>query len=532
MSSIEFWWNNHMEIQSEIPVQKTGISDINLWENLDITLNNKISEIFDTFDDISKQKLSNNDKNNLKTQLLNLIKNEKNPKNILDWYLLTIKESDSDITISELSSIIWVNQDVKEVQSDVVNINKWKESLNEDKKLLFWKLKEILNWVDLKWKESKIILNLLESKEDDRFDKVISIFKNNQVIFDSVVWELREKDPKKYKDFVNTLREIDPSLEKAISNFELKYVESLSKLKLWTDNLSWVDLSKSKLVKNTDDWFSIEAGQSDRSLSLTWSNYKLDSKLNNSEITGEFEDINKKTLEELKPLNEIIYSIQKIIDYLDKAILNKTDIKEVKEAIKNSNLNLYNELNLENINSLDQIKQILTWYLKKKEDEKDEKIKVTKKKINELISKNIKEAREKDKKKKEVLTFLHEIWFDLLPQTETDYVINQINSRPDRMWLFDSDIDLKNGELWNRSLWWWISVDSKVKFTDLLSNMVWLTWDDKLDYYKTQRWFFWSKVESYWIWADWFKKYINSTLWEDSKITWQELLNNLLSSKN
>ncbi len=60
------------------------------------------------------------------------------------------------------------------------------------------------------------------------------------------------------------------------------------------------------------------------------------------------------------------------------------------------------------------------------EKSKKEKEEEAKKKIDTIIEANAKEAKDKNDKQKEILQFLNNIGFDLLPKDATDYVIARI----------------------------------------------------------------------------------------------------------
>nr|MDD3719872.1 hypothetical protein [Candidatus Gracilibacteria bacterium] len=537
MSSVEFGGDNNIENQINQPVQKTGNSESNNYQNQSNTLKDiKKREIIDNGLDKSsvikeeREKvidyiLKNYEDTDYQKIISQIIEGEATTLEEINIILskYTDKEEVSQDVKEVSQDVKEVNQDVKEVNQDVKEVNQDVKEVNDNKNIYINLLKQQLS--GLKSEKSKEVLGLLDNNPEKALQEL-----KNQVTFNSIATELKQKDPQKFEEFAKTLLAIDKkTFTPIIDKFRLETLDNTAKLKLGTDNLSGVDLSKNTLTKKTDDGFTIEAGKSDRKLFLTGSEYKLDGKLNNYEIEKQFKEINKKTEEELKPLNEIISSVQKILDYLEKAILNKVDIKEVKETIKKSNLSLYNELNLENITSLEQIKQILTGFLKKSEEEKEEKIKEAKKKISELIMLNSRKAKEKDIKTRQTLSFLHEIGFDLLPQSATDYVINQINSNPNMMGLFTSPIDLKNGELGNTTLGGGLSVESKVKFTDFLSKILGLEGNDSLNYYKIQKGYFGAKVEGFGVGISGLKNYINNTYGADGIITGPELWSKLVS---
>jgi len=116
-------------------------------------------------------------------------------------------------------------------------------------------------------------------------------------------------------------------------------------------------LSKN-ILRQEKDGAVIEAGKNSRNLSLVGSDYKLDSKLNNNRQLNVISFLEKKLQNDLKPINETLNTISSVIDYLDKAISNNLELKDIKENIKNTNINLYNELGIENLNSISDIKNV------------------------------------------------------------------------------------------------------------------------------------------------------------------------------
>lgn len=351
-------------------------------------------------------------------------------------------------------------------------------------------------------------------------NKILELLKN-PLKLKKLADELKEEWGNIYQEFKTSIIKIAPELQEKFDEYESWSVDTKAKLKLWTDNLKWVDLSKNVLTK-TEDWFTTEAWNDTRKISIQWNDYKFDATLQNEDELEELDYLEWDLKSQLKPLNALIVSALNIIGYIDDAILKNIDIKEIKDTIKSEFPELYSELHLENIDSLAQLKQAFVSFLKEKEEEKEEKIKEFKKKINLLIQKNKKAASEKDEKVKAILSFLNKIWFDLLPQSATDWLIAQINAKSQAYWL-DKPIDLINWELWFNSFW----EKPEVKFTTLFSKILWLKWEDELDYYKIQRNFYGLKLEKNKPWIDWLRVYIDT----EFKVNWvfkeDKLLKNL-----
>jgi len=74
---------------------------------------------------------------------------------------------------------------------------------------------------------------------------------------------------------------------------------------------------------------------------------------------------------------------------------------------------------------MDLIAKLLV-YIKPMEDKKKELEDKAKKDIEEIVEQNAQEVSEKREKQKEILQFLKNIGFDLLPKDATDYVIARI----------------------------------------------------------------------------------------------------------
>jgi len=127
----------------------------------------------------------------------------------------------------------------------------------------------------------------------------------------------------------------------------------------------------------------------------------------------------------------------------------------------------------------------------------------------------------KQKKQKEVLNFLYEIWFDRIPQDITDIVIRSINSNSElksKYWL-QKDIDLENASLGFESLLWdeSLSQEQKLSFIKLFNKMI--TWDEKYPVFIDRAWIlFFQSVEDFenhkpaWTLFD-ISQFINTRIW-------------------
>lgn len=142
------------------------------------------------------------------------------------------------------------------------------------------------------------------------------------------------------------------------------------------------------------------------------------------EISSIEEDFKK----EMEVINRELDTLIAIMEYVDDAITNNVELSVVKQTIKSQNVNLYNEMNLDSLTSLEQVKNAFVVMIKQKEEEKEKKIKEKKGIIDEIVRQNALSAKEIDEKKKEILKFLHQIKFDLLPKDLTDQILNEFKS--------------------------------------------------------------------------------------------------------
>jgi len=135
----------------------------------------------------------------------------------------------------------------------------------------------------------------------------------------------------------------------------------------------------------------------------------LKSNLENNQNLEANQKIDSDLENTLKPINEKLNSLSSILDYLETAISKNIDLKDIKETIKKTDLNLYNEYNIENLNSPSDIKNIISQSIKKLEDDKKTAIEKAKNLKRELVLKNTREASEKDETIKQLLKFLESI---------------------------------------------------------------------------------------------------------------------------
>jgi len=438
-----------------------------------------------------------------------------NDEKAIDSILQTIS---SDISIDTKDKVLWVIVKAEEAKIDAektkidaektkidaektkidaektkIDAEKTKAEIESEKskEILFKNLTDILSWAKLEWKNGQDIVKKLG---EWKFNEVIETLKTNPLVFNEVATELKAKSPEKYREFINTLIQIDPSFREIADQIEVDKLWNVAKLKLWTDNLNWVDLSKN-VLRQEKDGAVIEAGKNSRNLSLVGSDYKLDSKLQNSNQKNAIKEVETNLKNDLKPINETLNTISSVIDYLDKALSNNLELKDIKENIKNTNISLYTELNIENLNSVSDIKNAFVWLQTQKQKEKEDKIKEAKQKISLFIKQNADIAKEQDEKKKDILKFLTSIGFDKIPQSITSQLIKELQSNVFTLWELNLNlktIDLNNGRFGE--------TDTESGGTKWKENLV--KFMEKMIY-----WQVWAK-ESLFAW-----KWFSSVLW-------------------
>ena len=156
---------------------------------------------------------------------------------------------------------------------------------------------------------------------------------------------------------------------------------------------------------------------------------------------------------------------------------------------------IWDELNTVNLEKNNYIDKVKNWEIKTTQEEFNEKIKEFDEKINEKmnylkvlekkankITKKYKTFLENNKfeidkkleeKQKKTLKFLSKIGFDLIPQSITNQLIENINMNPSLYW-FETEIDLENGVLWfKQTLADNLSLENKKNFMNLFIAAIW-----------------------------------------------------------
>ncbi|NVP18050.1 hypothetical protein HUU51_05015 [Candidatus Gracilibacteria bacterium] len=411
---------NNFENQS--PVVKTGVSEPKEFKKPSDNLNaiNQREKIDNL---LEKSKLLPAEKEKVIDYILNKYDNNK-----YESIINQIIDGECE-TLDDVNSILTLNNNVQEVQS---NVEAEKKDLQ-----VYSKIEPLLS--GLTGKDSVNLLKLLKDKD---FEGVKKALKNSDT-FESVVGELEQKDPEKYIQFKETLISIDPSFRESFDKFDSKKTETPKILNLGTPKIS----PDGKSGETVDGKHNIKIDdKGDRYLLSKDSPYQLKSNLDNKQNIEANQKIDADLENTLKPINEKLNTLSSILDYLENAILKNIDLKDIKEAIKKTDINLYNEYNIENLNSPNDIKNIISQSIKKLEDDKKTAIEKAKNLKRELILKNTKEAAEKDEAVKQLLKFLESIGFTFINQAKLQTILDFININPQTYGL-DEKIDLENGVL-------------------------------------------------------------------------------------
>ncbi|MDD3145618.1 MAG: hypothetical protein PHV23_05955 [Candidatus Gracilibacteria bacterium] len=436
--------SNSYELEN--PVKKTGSSESKEYKNPSDNLN-EINQREKIDNLLEKSKLLSTEKEKVIDYIIKKYDND-NYESIINQII----EGECE-TLDDIISLLSLNSNVQEVQSNNQgkenNVQEVQSNVHVETKGMEQKyeiVKSILKTID--GENSKDYSKILQAlNEGKNFKEIIPMLKDNPIALRGLSLDLQKQNPEQYKIFRSTLENIDKDFIPLFEKMDLGKVDFEAKLKLGTDNLNGVDLS-SHILRQEKDGAVIEAGKNSRNLSLVGSDYKLDSKLQNNNQKNAIQEVETNLKNDLKPINEVLNTVSSVLDYLDKAISNNTELKDVKENIKNTNISLYTELNIENINSISDIKNTFVGLQKQKEKEKEDKIKEAKAIIDLFIKQNADIAKEQDEKKKEVLKFLSSIGFDRIPQSITEQLVRELKANVFNLGELNLNlktIDLANG---------------------------------------------------------------------------------------
>lgn len=362
---------------------------------------------------------------------------------------------------------------------------------------------EILNdHPDIKQSFESFDLTESPKEKESILNGVLNLLKEPWVLKSIInnLWWANANNPK-YREFKDSLIWIDSSFE--------NYFNDLEKVD-YSNSLNTSEIINS--IEKESDWMlniDLNSKSPISKLSLLWSNYSFDKEIDKQALWELMSDSNNK-IEEIQnssnvlkglysPLDNLIWNIRSnwwkedFKNTLKSSVLNFPrdifwDLNEVYEnmdikseyRINESDINSFKDINspdelknkIENIKTKlskiqTQIKEIQLWVLKEH-----------KLWIKELVQRN----KEEQEKQKEVLKFMKASWFDLIPKSITNKIVNELQSN---MFIIPwlnlniNNIDLKNwhfGERWAfTSNEKWLSIESKVNMVKFVNKLI--SWD-------------------------------------------------------
>ena len=345
------------------------------------------------------------------------------------------------------------------------------------------------NNLDKEWSNKQEILNnILTLLKDDKILKSIT----------EQLWWADKNNPK-YLEFKNTLVLLD--------SWFYKYFQDLEKIS------SWNSLNASEVINwiEKDSWWMIDIDLNSNiptsKLSLIWSHYSFDEEID-KQVLEKITLENKDKLDELQSSFATLKGVYTPFDWLLKNIKAnwwKENLKEkINESISNFSKNIFTELDevyeKTGIKSDIQIKEkdISSFADIKSENDLKQKIDNFKNKIekikaqlvetqNEITNKyqtQINESltlKSKEKEKQvEVLNFMRDRGFDLIPKEISDKFIQQLQANTLNIPWLDLDtknINLKNGNFWESVLYKddGLNIHSKTNMLKFMNKMI--SWD-------------------------------------------------------
>ena len=314
------------------------------------------------------------------------------------------------------------------------------------------KLEDILSWIN---------------------ERVLEIIKSPWTL-ETIVQDLGWEDSEAFKKFESKMLSIDssPSMRNAFDRVKAGFAYTLAKVKLWTDNLNWVDTSKDILVKQEWD-LTIEAWKTGRNLSLEWSKYKLPSRLD-SKYENEIESLHQQSSKELAPFNSELSNLANAINLINTLKTNGVRFDEAKTHLQQKHPETYNSLGLSSKSSYWEISSAIHAQIAQVEESKKKKTEKTKQKLKNIVAQSKKEAQEKDKAVADMLRFFNSIGLDDINQNTFTQIIDTVNLYPASYGL-QQPIDLENGsigfnlDVWNKQL----SLLEKQAFIAFVNKMLW-----------------------------------------------------------
>jgi len=486
------WWIESRWNEVFQPVLKTGNLDVKEYDNTWLKVV-KIREALDSLE-IPEDKQSK-----LIERILKYSDNKELFNNILEQIKASFDEADILLILGKTEK----SKDKTEKSKDKTEKSKDKTEANDNEKEKN-KQKEFLEkiklLIPLDWKHKESyddIIGLLNWKklDDKTYESVILKLKNPGKLA-SIVDDLGWINSTKYIEFRKTLIWIDPSFIDIFDPIDVWVISYKAKALLGVSKLSDdTNLGLNTLTNKTDDWFEITAIRwGKRNLSLEWSKYDLNASFDNSNEIKEINIVENELQKETESINNILKSISILLKYVNQAITDGIELSDIKSTLKLNNSELYNELGMDSISSISDIKQKLSWFYKQKELEKKEIIIGKRKKLDKIISNIDKKSSDADKIKKETLRFIQSIGFDMIPQSITDSIISQLNSNDSlRNSLgFQNNINLEEWNLWTNKDHNLLKINNaeKVVFAEFVNKMIsWeKIWPINIEAIKTWSW--------------------------------------------
>lgn len=409
-----------------------------------------------------------------KNEILTFIVNEQNK------VTNNIKNQDAKIDIEKNQKETKLNQDIQKIKS-VFTPQILEQNPN---------IADKLNSLDWKTIEEK----------NEALKEILNILKNPKVL-ESIIKQLwwADKNNPKYLEFKNTLVWLDSWFD--------KYFQDLESISSWNslntnEVISWIE---------KDSWWMIDIDLNSiiptSKLSLIWSEYSFDEEIDKwilEKITLE----NKDKLDGLQSSFATLKGVYTPFDWLLKNIKAnwwKENLKEkINESVSNFSKNIFSELDdvyeKTGIKSDIQIKEsdISSFANIKDENDLKQKIDNFKNKIekikaqlietqNEITNKyqtQIKESltlkSEEKEKQVEVLNFMRDSGFDLIPKEISDRFINELQTNTLNIPWLDLDvknINLKNGNFGESVLYKddCLNIHAKTNMLKFMNKMI--SWD-------------------------------------------------------
>ncbi|MDD3645948.1 MAG: hypothetical protein PHH06_00910 [Candidatus Gracilibacteria bacterium] len=366
-----------------------------------------------------------------------------------------------------------------DTQEQKAEAQEQKAEAQEKKEANIQSLKDIYSKVGNKLDpdlESVKLLKQLSEGNNDVYDSLRNLLlkddKQLTALLDAFKKHDEENGTHLYDSFKNTLTSIDKNFAGRIQAYEVKKdglpaIKSDFKKAQIIAGLGTTDFEQDGTVFKAGD-VQIDAGKIPPERFISNGDYKLETDLPVGDFypaTVEYE----RTKQEIEPQINSIKSLQK---------------KEVQEHIKDmrdSGMNFVQaKSNLQNIYGIkldfaityEDLNPInLETKLKELESKMDNAKKRYETMLRDAIQTYSDKLKEKDKKTRETLTFLHSIGFDRVPQSVTDTIIDQINLNKGAYGL-NTQIDLKNGVLGFSDAIEGNSPVEKEKFIRLFNKMI------------------------------------------------------------